>query len=86
MPFNYFGDLYKDEIVSQLKNRGYNVRSVHALNVIMEEMGLQIHIGSDWITTKTGVGYTIWRGPVLNAQGWHSNVVDAIAKYLDENI
>lgn len=84
MPFNYLGDLYKDEIVDQLQKRGYNVRSVHALNVIMEEMGLQVRNGRDWGTTKAGAEYTIWRGPVYNAQGWHPNVVDAIAKYLDE--
>ena len=35
MPYNYKGDLYKREIV----------KSVNALNKIMEKMGLLIHYG-----------------------------------------
>ena len=42
MPYNYKGDLYKREIVQDM---GLDVKSVNALNKIMEKMGLLIHYG-----------------------------------------
>ena len=39
MPYNYKGDLYKIEIVKRLQNMGFDVKSVNALNKIMEKMG-----------------------------------------------
>ncbi len=82
MPYNYLGDLYKSEIVVRLQDMGYNVRNVHELNLILEEMGIQEHYGNQWITTDKGVGYTIWRGRVANAEGWHPYIVDDIIDYL----
>ena len=55
MAYNIYGDLYKSEVVSRLQENGYNVRNVHALNLILEEMGLQDRSGSDWVTTDAGV-------------------------------
>lgn len=43
MPYNYKGDLYKREIVKKLQDMGLDVKSVNALNKIMEKMGLLIH-------------------------------------------
>ena len=40
MPYNFKGDLYKREIVKQLKDRGLDVKSVNALNKIMEKNGI----------------------------------------------
>lgn len=40
MPYNYKGDLYKGEIVKKLQDMGYNVKSVNALNKIMEKNGI----------------------------------------------
>lgn len=82
MPFNCLGDLYKLEIVSILKNKGFNVKDVHELNLILEKMGLLIKSGSHWMTTKAGVKYTIFNGPVLDAQAWHPSIVDLIVKFL----
>lgn len=38
MPYNYKGDLYKREIVKKLQDMGLDVKSVNALNKIMEKM------------------------------------------------
>ena len=43
MPYNSKGDLYKIEIVKKLQGMGFDVKSVNALNKIMEKMGLLIH-------------------------------------------
>ena len=82
MPYNALGDLYKLEIVSILKNKGFNVKDVHELNLILEKMGILIKSGSHWMTTKAGVKYTIFNGPVLDAQAWHPSIVDLIVKFL----
>lgn len=37
MPYNYKGDLYKREIVKKLQDMGLDVKSVNALNKIMEK-------------------------------------------------
>lgn len=37
MPYNCKGDLYKIEIVKKLQNMGFDVKSVNALNKIMEK-------------------------------------------------
>lgn len=83
MAYNIYGDLYKSEVVCRLQEKGYNVRSVHALNLILEEMGLQYRSGRDWVTTDAGVPYTIYRGRVFNADAWHPSIVDAVMNYLD---
>ena len=40
MPYNYKGDLYKREIVKKLQDMGLDVKSVNALNKIMEKNGI----------------------------------------------
>jgi len=82
MPYNYLGDLYKSEVVARLQELGCNVKSVHALNLILEEMGLQEHSGNNWVTTDAGVKYTIYRGRVFDADAWHPSIVDAVYNYL----
>lgn len=82
MAYNIHGDLYKSEVVSRLQEKGCNVKSVHALNVILEEMGLQERSGRDWVTTDAGVPFTIYRGRVFNADAWHPSIVDAVYDYL----
>lgn len=81
MPFNYLGDLYKSEVVAALQKRGYAVKSVHALNIILEEMGLVVRSGNIWITTEKGVPYTIYNSR-CDADAWHPSVIDAICDYL----
>ncbi len=39
MSYNCKGDLYKREIVKEIQKRGFDVKSVNALNKIMEKMG-----------------------------------------------
>ena len=51
--------------------------------MILEEMGLQKHSGNDWVTTEEGATYTIYRGPVFNADAWHPQIVDAVYDYLN---
>lgn len=58
MPYNALGDLYKIEVVKRLQKMGCNVKSVHALNLILEKMGILIHYGDHWLTSKEGVKYT----------------------------
>ena len=60
MPYNALGDLYKIEVVKRLQKMGCNVKSVHALNLILEKMGILIHSGDHWLTSKNGVKYTIY--------------------------
>ena len=81
MPYNYWGDLYKSEIVSLLQNKGCNIKSVHELNLIMEKMGLLIHSGNHWITTKEAVRYTIYKSQT-DADAWHPAIVDVIYEFL----
>ena len=83
MPYNCLGDLYKSEVVSQLKAMGHAVKNVHALNLILEEMGLQKHYGNNWLTTEEGAKYTIYRGPVYDADAWHPSIVDMVSEYLN---
>ena len=66
MPNNYKGDLYKREIVNKLHNMGLDVKSVIALNKIMEKMGLLIHYGNGWVTTDAGAKFSMWHKGVLN--------------------
>ena len=81
MPYNYKGDLYKAEIV-KLQDLGFNVKSVNALNKIMENMGLLVHYGNGWGTTDKGAKFSMWHKGVLNSNAWHPEVVDEIVKFL----
>lgn len=82
MSFNYFGDLYKTEIVAKLNQSGCNIKNVHELNLIMEEMGLLTHSGNHWMTNKEAVKYTIYNSQVLDADAWHPEIVEVILDYL----
>lgn len=82
MPYNCKGDLYKIEIVKKLQNLGFDVKSVNALNKIMEKMGLLIHYGNGWGTTDAGARFSMWHKGVLNSDAWHPELVDEIAKFL----
>ena len=54
----------------------------HALNKIMEKMGLLIHYGNGWGTTDAGAKFSMWHKGVLNSDSWHPELVDEIAKFL----
>lgn len=82
MPYNALGDLYKTEIVKRLQDLGCNIKNVHALNLILEEMGLLEHIGRNWLTTDAGVKFAIYRGRVFDADAWHPELVEAVFKFL----
>ena len=82
MPYNYKGDLYKAEIVKKLQDLGFNVKSVNALNKIMENMGLLVHYGNGWGTTDKGAKFSMWHKGDLNSNAWHPEVVDEIVKFL----
>ena len=82
MPYNYKGDLYKREIVNKLQHMGLDVKSVNALNKIMEKMGLLVHYGNDWATTDAGAKFSMWHKDVLNSNAWHPELVDEIVKFL----
>ncbi|MBQ4258825.1 MAG: hypothetical protein IJB84_00975 [Lachnospiraceae bacterium] len=70
------------EIVNKLKNMGFDVKSVNALNKIMEKMGLLIHYGNGWGTTDKGAKFSMWHKGVLNSNAWHPELVDEIINYL----
>jgi hypothetical protein len=82
MPFNCLGDLYKAEIVDLLRKKGCDIKNVHALNLILEKMGLLIHSGNHWLTAKDAVKYTIYSSQVFDADAWHPSIVDTIYKFL----
>lgn len=82
MPYNCKGDLCKGEIVKILQNMGHDVKSVNALNKIMEKMGLLVRYGNGWGTTDIGAKFSMWHKGVLNSDAWHSELVDEIIKYL----
>ena len=84
MPYNQSGLLYKGDVVCRLKDMGYNVKSVHALNLILEEMGILEHSGNRWLTTEKGVVYTVYNCRVFDADAWRSSIVDAVVEYLNE--
>ena len=82
MPYNCKGDLYKIEIVKKLQGMGFDVKSVNALNKIMEKMGLLIHFGNGWGTTDAGAKFSMRHKGVLNSDAWHPELVDEVAKFL----
>ena len=82
MPYNCKGDLYKREIVHMLQNMGFDVKSVNALNKIMEKMGLLVHYGNGWGTTDLGAKFSMWQKGVINSDAWHPELVDEIVKFL----
>ena len=84
MPYNCKGDLYKREIVEKLQNKGFNVKSVNALNKIMEKMGLLIHYANGWATTDKGAKFSMWHKDVINSDAWHPELIDEIIKYLKD--
>lgn len=83
MPYNCLGDLKKREIVQRLQTAGYDVKSVNALNRIMEEMGLLNHCGNGWETTDYGARFSMWHKGVFNSDVWHPELVDEIINYLN---
>ncbi|MCC3351475.1 hypothetical protein [Ruminococcus albus] len=85
MPYNALGDLYKIEVVKRLQKMGCNIKSVHVLNLILEKMGILIHSGDHWLTSKEGVKYTIYRSQVVDVDAWHPSIVDAVFEYLQNN-
>ena len=85
MPYNCLGDLYKSEIVKKLQDMGHDVKNVNALNKIMEKMGLLNHYGNSWGTTDAGAKFSMWHKNILNSNAWHPEIVEEIAKYLDNN-
>ena len=83
MPYNFMGDLYNREIVEKLQKLGYNVKSVNALNKIMEQMGLLVHYANGWGTTDKGAKFSMWHKGVFNSDAWHPELVDEIIKFLE---
>lgn len=82
MPYNCKGDLYKREIVKVLQDKGFDVKSVNALNKIMEKMGLLIHYGNGWGTSDLGAKFSMCHKDVFNSDAWHPELVDEIVKFL----
>ena len=82
MPYNCKGDLFKREIVKMLQGRGFDVKSVNALNKVMEKMGLIVRYGNGWGTTDLGAKFSMWHKGVINSDVWHPELVDEIAKFL----
>lgn len=82
MPYNWKGDLYKIEIVNEIQKRGFDVKSVNALNKIMEKMGFLVHYGNIWRTTDKGAKFSMFHKDVLNSDAWHPELIDEIIKFL----
>lgn len=82
MPYNCKGDLAKREIVHMLQNMGFDVKSVNALNKIMEKMGLLVRYGNGWGTTELGAKFSMFHKGVINSEAWHPELVPEIVKFL----
>ncbi len=81
MAWNCYGDITKGDIVIRLRERGCNIKNVHELNIILEEMGLVRRSGNCWMTTDKGVPYTIYNSR-SNADVWHPSIVDEVYNYI----
>lgn len=77
--------IYRREIVDKLQKMGCNVKSVNALNKIKEKRGLLVHYESGWGITDKCAKFSMWRKDVSNSSLWHSELVDEIIKYLNDN-
>ena len=82
MAFNFMGDLYKRDIVKEIQQKGLDVKSVNALNKIMEKMGLLVRYANGWMTTDKGAKFSIFGKKALNEDAWHPEIVDAIVNFL----
>ena len=84
MDFNWMGALTKQEVIALLSNKGCNVKDVHELNLIMEEMGLLICSDGKWSTTKEAEKYTSSNSQIDDEVLWRPSVIDAIYKFTKE--
>lgn len=83
MEINLMGALTKQEVIALLSNRGCNIKDVHELNLIMEEMGLLICSDGKWSITGDAVQYTNCNSQIVDAEDiWRLSVVDAIENFL----
>lgn len=82
MAYNFKGDLYKRDIVKEIQERGLGVKSVNALNKIMEKMGLIIHYANGWMTTDEGAKFSMLNKRALNEVAWHPELIDEIVGFL----
>ena len=85
MAYNCYGDLRKGEVMVRLREMGYPVKSVNALNNILAEMGILQKTASGWLTTDKGLEYSLGNTPCFNEIAWHATLVEAVAEYLDKN-
>ena len=65
-----------------MQDIGLDIKSVNALNKIMEKMGLLINYGKGWCTPDVGAKFSRCYKGVLNSDAWHLEFVDEIAKFL----
>ena len=61
-----------------------DVKSVNALNKIMEKMGLLVHYANGWATTEKGEKFSMWHKGVFNSDSWHPELIDEIIKFLNK--
>ncbi len=85
MDYMRFRSIGKGSIVFYLREKGCDIKNVHELNLILEEMGLQDRAGSNWITTDAGMPFTIYNCRVQNPDMWRPTVVEAVYDYLSKN-
>lgn len=78
--------LRKFEIISELKSKyGISIKSVQALNKLLEEMGILKHCGNVWLTTTKGLIHSIYSSTqVINGDLWHETIVKEIANFIGQ--
>lgn len=74
----------KRGIVASLQRRGLSVKSVQQLNKLLEAMGILVHYGNGWGTTKAGLQYSIYHSQGLNSDLWHETLIDAVEAFLKD--
>lgn len=65
-----------------MQDIGVDIKSVNAINKIIEKMGLLINYGNGWCTTDVGAKFLMCHKGVLNSDARHLEFVDEIAKFL----
>lgn len=77
-----YGSLTKRDIVKKLNLLGFEVKSVHQLNLILEKMGIIKHCNNGWKTTQAGSRYSTYTYPGFDDDLWNSDLLRDVWEYL----
>lgn len=70
------------DMVDLLNFMGVEVKSVQALNLILQEMGIIKKDPNGWLTTQKGLKYSGYSGPVYRPDMWNSDLARDVLYYI----